>query len=159
LGAVEWHPTRPFVAACGVESGKIHIWGINTPQRWSALAPDFAEVEENEEYIEREDEFDIQPDEEIRQRMLDQEDEEVDVLSVDIGQLEREGVMKGSAEAEVFRMPVLVGADESDSEDEMVAIGTGQFRRKSTAREDSEFLEGEDGEGGAVAGTKRRRGE
>nr|OQO17412.1 hypothetical protein B0A51_14592 [Rachicladosporium sp. CCFEE 5018] len=157
LGAVEWHPTRPFVAACGVESGKIHIWGINTPQRWSALAPDFAEVEENEEYIEREDEFDIQPDEEIRQRMLDQEDEEVDVLSVDIGQLEREGVMKGSAEAEVFRMPVLVGADESDSEDEMVAIGTGQFRRKSTAREDSEFLEGEDGEGVAAAGTKRRR--
>ncbi|KAK3674121.1 chromatin binding protein [Recurvomyces mirabilis] len=47
LGAVEWHPHRPFVAATGVESGRIYLWGITTPQRWSALAPDFSEVEAN----------------------------------------------------------------------------------------------------------------
>lgn len=161
LGAVEWHPTRPFVAATGVESGKIYLWGINTPQRWSALAPDFAEVEENVEYIEKEDEFDIHPEDELRKRRLDQEDEEVDVLSVPAEQLEREGGL-GAGEDGIFRMPVLMGVDESDSEDEIVAIGTGQFRRKSTAgREDSELLEedGIDGEANGQAGSKRRRGD
>ncbi|KAH9826303.1 COMPASS component SWD1 [Teratosphaeria destructans] len=165
LGAVEWHPGRPFVAATGVESGKIYLWSINTPQRWSALAPDFVEVEENEEYIEHEDEFDIQPDEEVRKRQLDQEDEDVDVLTVDDEQLEREGG-KGGGE---FRMPVILDMGESDSEDEMVAIGTGQFRRKSTAQRDEDgFLDAEDGaanghahdeevHGNGDGGRKRRR--
>ncbi|KAI7445595.1 COMPASS, Set1C complex protein, partial [Hortaea werneckii] len=34
LGAVEWHPTRPVVAATGVESGRIYFWGVQAPQRW-----------------------------------------------------------------------------------------------------------------------------
>lgn len=160
LGAVEWHPSRPLVAATGVESGKIYVWGINTPQRWSALAPDFVEVEENHEYIEAEDEFDIHPIEELQRKRLDQEDEDIDVLTVDEEQLERERGTRGGAEAgkEEFRMPVLLDMGESDSEDEIVAIGTGQFRRKSEAREDMELFEGDgDGNGEAVAGAKRRR--
>ncbi|TKA74026.1 hypothetical protein B0A55_06179 [Friedmanniomyces simplex] len=157
LGAVEWHPHRPFVAATGVESGRVYLWSINTPQRWSALAPDFLEVEENEEYIEKEDEFDVQPVEELQKRRLDMEDEEVDVLTVDAEQLEREGGKKGGqgGGGEFFRMPVLLDMNESDSEDEMVAIGTGQFRRKSTAREEREFEDGEeegDGMGDSGAG-------
>lgn len=161
LGAVEWHPTRPFVAATGVESGRIHLWSINTPQRWSALAPDFAEVEENVEYIEKEDEFDIHDIEELQKRRLDQEDEEVDVLTVDPEQLEREGRLGENDEE--FRMPVLLDIGESDSEDEMIAIGAGQFRRKSTAQaEDMEFGDAEpdangDSEINGHAGTKRRR--
>ncbi|TKA33179.1 hypothetical protein B0A50_00732 [Salinomyces thailandicus] len=178
LGAVEWHPTRPVVAATGVESGRIYLWGIHTPQRWSALAPDFAEVEENVEYVEREDEFDIHPEEEVRKRQLDQEDEEVDVLTVDDEQLLREGAMhkdtlanmngsankEGEAQAGVFRMPVLLDMGESDSEDEMVAIGTGQFRRKSTAMDEADFWDGDaegggegDGEANEVVGAKRQR--
>lgn len=158
LGAVEWHPTRPFVAATGVESGRIYLWSINTPQRWSALAPDFAEVEENVEYIEREDEFDIHPLDEIKKRRLDQEDEEVDVLTVNDEQLERE---RGAAQGiEEFKMPVLFGVEESDSEDEMVAIGAGQYRRKSTARDDSELLDDEMESGtNGHTGNKRRRGD
>ena len=162
LGAVEWHPQRPFVAATGVESGRVYLWSINTPQRWSALAPDFAEVEENEEYIEKEDEFDIHPDEEIRKRQLDQEDEDIDVLTVDDQQLEREGAKSGKGGN--FRMPVLLDMGESDSEDEIVAIGTGQYRRKSTAQNDMEFMDEEDvvgGNGGLEeeVGGKRRRGD
>ena len=164
LGAVEWHPTRPFVAATGVESGRVYLWGIHTPQRWSALAPDFAEVEENVEYVEQEDEFDIHPEEEVRKRQLDREDEEIDVLTVDDDQLKREGanvslmaangkVSGGGPGKEngVFRMPVLLDMGESDSEDEMVAIGTGQFRRKSTAMEDEGLWDEVDG----VDGRKR----
>jgi len=82
-GVVEWHPHRPLIAALRMESGRIHIWSIMPSQRWSALAPDFVEVEENVEYIEYEDEFDIHPQEEIHKRRLDLEDEEVDVLTVE----------------------------------------------------------------------------
>nr|POE59212.1 set1 complex component swd1 [Quercus suber] len=149
------------LAATGVESGRVYLWSINTPQRWSALAPDFAEVEENVEYIEKEDEFDIHPVEELTKRRLDQEDEDVDVLTVDDVQLERE--CGGGGE---FRMPILLDMGESDSEDEIVAVGTGQFRRKSTARDEDGFEDGDERPNGHAddgingsAGAKRRRGE
>jgi COMPASS component SWD1 len=40
-------------------SGDIHLWQIKTPDNWAAFAQDFEELEENIEYDEREDEFDI----------------------------------------------------------------------------------------------------
>ncbi|PVI08401.1 WD40 repeat-like protein [Periconia macrospinosa] len=156
LSVVEWHPFRPFVAAVGVDSGRVWLWSILQPQRWSALAPDFVEVEENVEYIEREDEFDIQPIEEIHKRRLDQEDEEVDVLTVE--------PIKTTAQFAVgdFRMPVLLDIEASDSEDEVVAIGAGQFRRRSPGA-GREWMNEEAGAGAngtatpPVNGTKRRR--
>lgn len=157
LSAVEWHPFRPFVAAVGVDSGRIWLWSVQQPQRWSALAPDFVEVEENHEYVEKEDEFDIQPLEEIHKRRLDQEDEEVDVLTIE--------PVKTSVSMEYesgdlgFRMPVLLDIEASDSEDEVVAIGAGQFRRKSpgTGREWMNDDDAEPANNGSTAGTKRRR--
>ncbi|KKK23382.1 hypothetical protein AOCH_003790 [Aspergillus ochraceoroseus] len=127
LGVVEWHPSRPLVVACGLESGCIYTWSIVTPQKWSALAPDFGEVEENVEYMEREDEFDIHPAEEIHQRRLDQEDEEPDVLTIDP---QKSG---GSLDddSESFRMPVLLDISDSESEEDIVAVGPGTMRRRS----------------------------
>lgn len=116
------------------------MWSIVTPQRWSALAPDFAEVEENVEYIEREDEFDIHPIEEIHKRRLDQEDENVDVLKVDPA--------KNEFEEESFSMPVLLDLGDSESEEEIVAVGPGTMRRKSPG-EGREWMNGvESGESG-----------
>ena len=89
-------------------------------------------MEENVEYIEKEDEFDIQPIEEIHKRRLDLEDEDVDVLTVD--------PLKPGQAAQAFRMPVLLDIDASDSEDEMVAIGAGQYRRKSQGA-DAEYVD------------------
>ena len=43
-------------------SGVIYLWAKDYTENWSAFAPDFKELEENEEYVEREDEFDIMPD-------------------------------------------------------------------------------------------------
>ncbi|KAJ9272731.1 hypothetical protein DTO212C5_992 [Paecilomyces variotii] len=125
LGVVEWHPSRPMVAACGLESGCIYAWSIVSPQKWSALAPDFGEVEENVVYMEREDEYDIHPAEEIHQRRLDQEDEIPDVLTID--------PVKGEGEGEVdaFRMPVLLDITDSESEEDIVAVGPGTMRRRS----------------------------
>eukprot|EP00958_Prasinococcus_capsulatus_P002789 scaffold238_cov532-Prasinococcus_capsulatus_cf.AAC.3 len=59
---VAWHPTRTMMVSVSTE-GKIYIWGKTYTENWSAFAPDFKELEENEEYIEREDEFDINEEE------------------------------------------------------------------------------------------------
>jgi COMPASS component SWD1 len=150
LSAVEWHPHRPFVAAVGVDAGRVYLWSILTPQRWSALAPDFVEVEENVEYIEHEDEFDIQPIEEIHKRRLDREDEDVDVLTIE--------PVKGADwyEPGDFRMPVLLDIENSDSEDDIIAVGTGQFRRKNAAQDWSADVAGVD-PGVAISGDEARR--
>jgi len=159
LSAVEWHPHRPFVAAVGLDTGRVYLWSIVAPQKWSALAPDFVEVEENVEYVEREDEFDIQPSDELHKRRLEQEDEDVDVLTVE--------PVKGADwfEPGAFRMPVLMDVENSDDEEEIVAIGAGQFRRKGGAQDWSADVVPQDGSiavplAGAengTAGSKRRR--
>lgn len=145
-GVIEWHPHRAVLAACGLETGRIYIWSVTSPQRWSALAPDFVEVEENVEYVEREDEFDIHPQEEINKRRLDREDEDIDVLTPDPRSLGCYGLGAGGGgggfgdggfggdgddEANAFRMPVLFNLGESDSEEEFIAVSAGTVRRKS----------------------------
>jgi len=49
---------RPLVVAVGA-NGQLYIWAKSYVENWSAFAPDFHELEENEEYVEREDEFDL----------------------------------------------------------------------------------------------------
>lgn len=137
IDILQWHPHRPFVAASGLETGHIYLWSIITPQRWSALAPDFAEVEENVEYVEREDEFDIHPIEEIHKRRLDLEDEAVDVLTAD--------PIKGDSEQDTFSMPILLDIMDSESEEEVIVVGPGTMRRKSPG-------EGRDWMNGAESG-------
>ncbi|KAG9245502.1 WD40-repeat-containing domain protein [Calycina marina] len=133
-GVVEWHPYRPLIAACGLESGRINIWSIIPQQRWSALAPDFAEVEENVEYLEHEDEFDIHPQEEIHKRRLDLEDEDIDVLTV-------EPVKGEIVDAEdAFRMPVKLDLNDSEDEEEFIAVGRGEMRRKSPTQAQRDYI-------------------
>jgi len=47
------------VIASVATSGSIHLWQRTYPDNWAAFAPGFEELEENVEYDEREDEFDI----------------------------------------------------------------------------------------------------
>ena len=99
------------------------------------------------EYIEREDEFDIHPIEEIQKRRLDLEDENVDVLSVQ--------PTKSDFEENAFRMPVLLDIADSDSEEEIVAVGPGTMRRRSPG-EGKEWMNGiHNGEGGDDRSVKR----
>lgn len=55
-----WHPVRPIVVSVSL-TGLVYIWAKDFTENWSAFAPDFKELEENEEYVEREDEFDLVP--------------------------------------------------------------------------------------------------
>jgi len=78
-----WHPVRPIVASVST-SGVVYIWATNYTENWSAFAPDFTELQENVDYVEREDEFDIlNEDESEVKKKKEEEDEEVDVVTVD----------------------------------------------------------------------------
>ena len=55
-----WHHVNPIVVSVSL-NGLVYIWAKDYTENWSAFAPDFKELEENEEYVEREDEFDLIP--------------------------------------------------------------------------------------------------
>lgn len=76
---VGWHPTRVIVAGVGIESGAIYLWGVRSVEKWGSFAPDFKELEENVEYEEREDEFDMLPAEETGERLMLDESADVDL--------------------------------------------------------------------------------
>ncbi|EEY21295.1 Set1 complex component swd1 [Verticillium alfalfae VaMs.102] len=139
-GVIEWHPQRHFLATCGLETGRIYVWSIVPEQKWARLAPDFAQVEENQEYVEREDEFDIYGQEELTKRRLDAEDEDVDVVTpYESGALEQQNAGEGGRQGK-FRMPILFDLADSDSEEEFVAVSTGTMRRRSPGA-DGEILD------------------
>ncbi|KAG6473876.1 protein RBL-like [Zingiber officinale] len=82
LIGLAWHPLRPLVVSVSV-AGLVYIWAKDYMENWSAFAPDFKELEENEEYIEREDEFDLIPESEKVKELDINQDEEVDILTVE----------------------------------------------------------------------------
>ncbi|TCD61486.1 chromatin binding protein [Steccherinum ochraceum] len=77
---VHWHPNKPTIAST-TNQGNILIWHCPTPERWGAFAGGFEEVDENVEYEEREDEFDIEDESVVLARQQATEDEPVDILS------------------------------------------------------------------------------
>lgn len=77
---LKWNYPRCMIGSTGLDSGTIYLWLVPFPQKWSALAPDFVEIEENIEYEEKEDEFDIIDDDLLNKKRLQEEDLQVDVL-------------------------------------------------------------------------------
>ncbi|KAG6836920.1 hypothetical protein H0H93_001286 [Arthromyces matolae] len=75
---IHWHPSKSSIVSTTRE-GNVLIWHSPNPERWGAFAGGFEEVDENVEYEEREDEFDIEDEEEIMKRKMKAEDEEVDI--------------------------------------------------------------------------------
>ena len=100
------------------------------------------------EYIEREDEFDIHPIEEIHKRRLDLEDEAVNTLTLEPAKTE--------FEEQRFSMPVLLDIDDSESEEEIVAVGPGTMRRKSPGEGREWMNDVNSGESGEERGAVRR---
>jgi COMPASS component SWD1 len=81
-----WHPHRVLLASASA-AGPVLLWSAVQQERWSAYAPKFTELEENVEYVEREDEFDIQDEADLererqakRRLMQGDENELVDIV-------------------------------------------------------------------------------
>ncbi|KAF9348954.1 hypothetical protein BGX26_012689, partial [Mortierella sp. AD094] len=123
LEDLSWHPIRPIVASVS-SYGTIHIWATNYQENWSAFAPDFKELEENIDYEEREDEFDIVPEEEASKRKHDDEDVLVDVTTIEkINPFNDSDSEDG--EEETFYLPLLP----NDQQDEALLNNKHRHRR------------------------------
>lgn len=83
LISVDWNYRRCCIAATGMESGTIYMWSVVYPQKWSNLAPDFEEIEENIDYEEKEDEFDLIDNDRESGKVNQQEQYDVDVVTKD----------------------------------------------------------------------------
>lgn len=93
---IQWHPVRPVVAS--ISSGLISVWARPQFENWSALAPDFRELEENMEYDERESEFD---DEDEDNKPMKVHETDVDVIEdVDVTHVETNKQILSSDEDE-----------------------------------------------------------
>lgn len=79
---MQWHPTRPIIASVA-NSGDIHVWSTVAPDKWASFAAGFEELEENVDYDEREDEFDIEDESDLAARQDRREDTFVAVLAPD----------------------------------------------------------------------------
>ncbi|KAB5594207.1 Retinoblastoma-binding protein 5 [Ceratobasidium theobromae] len=78
----DWHPFRPMLCSVA-SSGLIHIWKTTYSENWSAFAPGFEELEENVEYQEREDEFDVEDEFDALRRKRMEEEFDVDVETIE----------------------------------------------------------------------------
>ncbi|KAJ7367904.1 WD40-repeat-containing domain protein [Mycena albidolilacea] len=75
---LHWHPSKSSIAST-TNQGNILIWHCPHPERWGAFAGGFEELDENVEYEEREDEFDIEDEADMIRRKMKAEEEEVDI--------------------------------------------------------------------------------
>lgn len=85
---VQWHPSRPIVVS--VSSGVVYIWARAEVENWSAYAPQFKELDENQEYSERESEFDIEDEDAYIKSVCKKEKESDDDISVNVDTAEYE---------------------------------------------------------------------
>lgn len=100
-----WHPLRSIAISCST-SGAVYIWNARYQESWSAFAPGFTELEENEEYIEREDEFDARDLEEEARKKKEQAEQDEDV-DVDIISHSKNDGESDDDDEELFFLPVI----------------------------------------------------
>lgn len=98
---IDWNFYNMRIASNGFESGYVYMWSIVIPPKWSALAPDFEEVEENIDYREREDEFDVMDVNNHRQALVEAEE-----ISIDLQTPEKYDVRRNDLSAPRFVIPI-----------------------------------------------------
>ncbi|WFD31838.1 chromatin binding protein [Malassezia sp. CBS 17886] len=81
LVSAQWHPRKPSIVSIA-SSGDVHVWTTKATEIWSAYAPGFEELEENVEYEEREDEFDLEDVDALSRKKQDEEEAHVNIFSM-----------------------------------------------------------------------------
>ncbi|KAI7859556.1 Set1 complex component swd1 [Circinella umbellata] len=117
LDDLSWHPIRPVIASVS-SYGNIYLWTTKHEENWSAFAPDFTELEENLEYEEKEDEFDVVPAEEVSRRKEDDEDKIVDVTTVENVQAFVDSDDEEMDEDEIYYLPPIIQASDNEEEED-----------------------------------------
>ncbi|KAI8577441.1 hypothetical protein K450DRAFT_251655 [Umbelopsis ramanniana AG] len=123
LDDLTWHPIRPVIASVSTY-GNIHIWATSRDENWSAFAPDFIELEENLDYEEKEDEFDVVPEEEVSKRKQGDEDIKVDVATFEGISAFVDSEDDGEQD-EIYHLPTIHNNDSDDAVDD-----SGRKKRK-----------------------------
>ncbi|KAG6867751.1 hypothetical protein C0993_011631 [Termitomyces sp. T159_Od127] len=121
---IHWHPLKSLIVSTTKE-GNVLLWHSPNPERWGAFAGGFEEVDENVEYEEREDEFDIEDEEEIMKRKMKVEDEEVDIDTIVEDTTRCNNLLEG-----------LVAEDEDTAWAACDRDDVGEFRMKIIMQED-----------------------
>ncbi|AMD21846.1 HFL010Wp [Eremothecium sinecaudum] len=100
LLAIDWNFYNMCIASNGLESGNVYIWSIVIPPKWSALAPDFEEIDENVEYQEKENEFD-----QLDEFGYQQVQEEAEEVHIDLKSKEKYDVRGNDLSLDKFIIP------------------------------------------------------
>ncbi|KAI9323510.1 WD40-repeat-containing domain protein [Dichotomocladium elegans] len=137
LDDLTWHPVQPVIASVG-SYGNIYLWTTKREENWSAFAPDFTELEENLEYEEKEDEFDVVPAEEVSRRKEDDEDIYVDITTFEDAQafIDPDNGTAMEDDDEIFYLPSI--DSESDREIETRTSKFGRLYQSDVDMDDSE---------------------
>ncbi|SCV00469.1 LANO_0F07008g1_1 [Lachancea nothofagi CBS 11611] len=98
---IDWDFYNMCIASNGLETGNVYIWSLVIPPKWSALAPDFEEVEENIEYREKEDEFD-----QVGQLEQQQELDQAEEVKIDLRTRESFDVRGNEISFDRFVIPI-----------------------------------------------------
>ncbi|KAI9272430.1 WD domain-containing protein, partial [Sporodiniella umbellata] len=141
LDDVAWHPVKPVMGSVS-SFGNIYIWANKHEENWSAFAPDFIELEENVEYEESEDEFDVMPDDEKSKQKQVGEDVLVDVTTCDSIKAFIESSDEED-EGEVYYLPTLTYDDHEDDgedDDNKSSSSDEDYTKKSLKKHGSEIL-------------------
>ncbi|KAL0096051.1 retinoblastoma-binding protein-like protein 5 [Phycomyces blakesleeanus] len=133
LDDLAWHPVRPIIGSVS-SYGNIYIWTAKHEENWSAFAPDFTELEENMEYEEKEDEFDVVPEEEATKRKQDDEDITVDVTTDETIQAFLDIDEDRGGEDEVFYLPTLPFDGDAQSESDSDSVYTDEELKRSDSQ-------------------------
>ena len=96
--SLAWHPARSFLAVA-TSDGLIDVWGPRI--NWTAFAPDFQALPMNVEYIEQEDEFDVDADGRYLATFGEGADEgDHENATVDVTNIEKVPVFESDSESE-----------------------------------------------------------